>query len=333
MKRRLLLVLLSGLLPLLLCGCKRAGEPAVPDLILRYADNQPADYPTTAAAEYFARLVEERTGGRVRIRVFPDGLLGDEASAFEQIQFGGVDMGRISVGTLARFVPETEVLQLPCLFRDSEHMWRVLDGEIGERLLLDIQSAGAVGLSWFDAGARNFYTTRPVRTLEDLSGLRIRVQESALMSRMVRLWGATPMQLPYGAVYSALQTDQIDGAENNWPSYESSGHFEAAPYYLLDGHSRLPEAQVISSIALQKLTALDEGYLDLLRDCARECALYERELWKEREAESEKTARGYGCVVTELAPGDREKLLRAAQPLYDSIGGEAKALVERIRAS
>ncbi|MBQ9647504.1 MAG: TRAP transporter substrate-binding protein [Oscillospiraceae bacterium] len=331
--KRLHVVLLAALCVLLLAGCGAKDEEAVPDVIFRYADNQPEGYPTTVAAEYFAQLVEERTDGKVCIRVFSDGVLGDEVSVFEQMQFGGVDMGRISTGTLAQFVPEAEILQLPYLFQDSAHMWRVLDGEIGDELLGDIQSAGAVGLSWFDAGARNFYTTSPVHTLEDLSGMRIRVQESTFMSRMIRLWGATPMQIPYGGVYSALQTDQIDGAENNWPSYESSGHFEAAPYYLLDGHSRLPEVQVISSIALDKLAALDEGYVDILRQCAQECAVYERELWQARETESEELVRGYGCVVTRLSAAEREKFRQAIQPMYDSYSEETRALIERIRES
>lgn len=331
--RRAYGLLLAALLLALLAGCGAKDEKTVPDVIFRYADNQPEGYPTTMAAEYFARLVEERTNGKVCIRVFCDGVLGDEVSVFEQLQFGGVDMCRISTGTLAQFVPEADILQLPYLFRDSAHMWRVLDGEIGDELLGDIQSAGAVGLSWFDAGARNFYTTRPVNTLEDLAGMRIRVQESSLMSRMIRLWGATPMQIPYGGVYSALQTEQIDGAENNWPSYESSGHFEAAPYYLLDGHSRLPEVQVVSSIALDKLAALDEEYVGILRQCAQESAVYERELWQTREAESEALVRGYGCVVTELDAAEREKFRQAIQPMYDSYPAETRALIERIRAS
>lgn len=330
--RRLFSALLLSVLLLALCGCGRELSPA-PALLFRYADNQPQDYPTTKAAEYFAQLVEERSGGEIRIRVFADAALGDEIGVFKQMQFGGVDFARASVGTLAGFVPEMAILQLPYLFEDAEHMWRVLDGTIGSELLASIESADVIGLSWFDAGARNIYTRVPVSTLDDLEGLTIRVQESDLMSRMIRLWGASPVQMPYGEVYSALQTGRIDGAENNWPSYEATGHYEAAPYYLLDAHSRLPEAMLVSRVTLDKLRALDPDYGDLLLACAREAALYERELWLERERASEELVRAQGCVVTEPDAEELSRFRAAAQPMYEGFSEPMQQLIERIRAS
>lgn len=329
MKRRLMLFALSALCLLGLSGCA-AEEEIFPELILRYADNQPEDYPTTEAAKYFSELVEERTGGKIRIRVYPDGQLGDEISVYQQIQFGGVDFTRISAGTLAEFVPEAEQLQLPYLFTDAGHMWRVLDGEIGEELMDAIRSSGVAGLSWFDAGARNIYTRTPVHTLEDLAGMKIRVQESDSMSQAVRLWGADPIQLTYSNVYSALQTGKIDGAENNWPSYESTGHFEAAPYYLLSAHFRLPEVQIVSMVALDKIRAVDESFEEVIFQCAEEAAVYERELWQKRETESEALVRERGCVVTELGPGELEAFRLAVQPMYDSLSVEAQELILRI---
>ncbi|MBR1565611.1 MAG: TRAP transporter substrate-binding protein [Oscillospiraceae bacterium] len=328
--KRLPALLFAAVLACLLCGCAKTAESA-PTLLLRCADNQPKDYPTTRAAEHFASLVEERTGGRVVIRVFPDAVLGSEKSVFEQMQFGGIDFARVSVGTLAEQVPEAEMLQLPYLFRDADHMWRVLDGAIGDELLLGMRRADVIGLSWFDAGARNIYTREPVSSLQELKGLTIRVQESALMSEMIRLWGAVPVQMVYSEVYSALETGRIDGAENNWPSYETTGHFEAAPYYLLDGHARLPEVLLVSEVALEKITALDESYRDVIIQCAREAAVYERELWKEREAASEALVRENGCVVTELAEEELQKFRDAAAPLYASFPPETQALIERIQ--
>ncbi len=236
MKRTLCLAVL---LCLLLCGCGGTVQDAdLPLLILRYGDNQPEDYPTTRAAEYFARLLEERTKGKICVRLYCNGELGDETQVFEQVQIGGIDMARVSLGTLAEYHPEVEVLQLPFLYDDAEHMWRVLDGPIGEEFLTGTRQADIIGLSWFDAGARSFYTREPVGGLEDLQGLSIRVQESSQMSRMVELLGARPVQIPYNDVYSALQTAKIDGAENNWPSYAATGHDQAARYYLLDEHAR-----------------------------------------------------------------------------------------------
>ena len=330
--RRLLAALLCAATFLCLCACGHESDES-PALLLRYADNQPKDYPTTKAAEYFAQLVEERIGGQIRIRVYADAALGDEISVFRQLQFGGIDFARASVGTLAGFVPEMEILQLPYLFADAEHMWRVLDGEIGEELLGTIANAGVVGLSWFDAGARNIYTRVPVKSLDDLEGLTIRVQESDLMSRMIRLWGAAPVQMPYGEVYSALQTGRIDGAENNWPSYEATGHYEAAPYYLLDAHSRLPEAQLVSQITMDKIRALNPDYEGLLLTCAMEAALYERELWRERERASEALVRASGCIVTEPSADELARFREAVQPLYGGFSEPVQRLVERIQQS
>ena len=321
-------------LGLLLCGCGGgAQDESRPLLILRYADNQPEDYPTTKAAEYFAQLVEERTRGRIRIRLYCNGELGNENQVLEQVQFGGIDMARVSVGTFAEPYEEIEVLLLPFLYDDAEHMWRVLDGPMGDEFLIGARRADVVGLSWFDAGARSFYTREPIRTLDDLQGLTIRVQESAFMSRMVELLGAKPVQIPYNDVYSALQTAKIDGAENNWPSYAATGHYQAARYYLLDGHSRLPEMQIMSTVALDKIAEIDEDYVTIVRECARECALYERELWQEQEVESEALVREYGCTVTTLNGEQLEEFRRAVQPMYDEYPQEMQDLIQLIRDS
>lgn len=319
---------------LVLGGCSAStGQAQHPLLILRYADNQPEDYPTTQAAEYFAQLVEQRTQGKIAVRVYCNGVLGDENSVFEQVQFGGIDLTRLSMGTLAEYYPAAEVLQLPYLYDDAEHMWRVLDGPIGSDFLASTRAAGVVGLSWLDAGARSFYTREQVTCLEDLQGLTIRVQESSFMSRIVELLGAYPVQIPYGEVYSALQTAEIDGAENNWPSYESTGHFEAAPYMLRDEHSRLPKVQVMSTVALDKIDAIDPDYVTIIRQCARESALYERELWQQREQDSEALTVSLGCVVTELTDAERERFRQAVQPIYDGYSEEIQQLIEEIKNS
>lgn len=331
MKKIRLLILV---LVLLLMGCARQeASENIPELILRYADNQPEDYPTTKAAEYFARLVEERTHGKIVIRVYPNGELGDESRVLEQVQFGGIDMTRISMGTLSDYYPDIEVLSLPYLYDDADHMWRVLDGEIGRSFLASSRQAGVIGLSWYDAGARSFYTREQISSLEDLKGLKIRVQESDLMHRMVECLGAVPVEIQYGEVYSALQTGKIDGAENNWPSYESTGHFEAAPYFLLDEHSRLPEMQIISTVAWDKIAGIDEDYVTIVMECAKESALYERQLWKEREEESEERVRDLGGTVTELTDAELQKFREAVQPLYESYPENVQQLINKIRQS
>ena len=335
---RLLCILLCLPLCMLCCtllsGCAGPAEDeSVPLLILRYGDNQPEDYPTTRAAEYFARLVEERTEGKICIRLYCNGELGDEIQVFEQVQFGGIDMARVSLGTLAEYHPAVEVLQLPFLYDDAAHMWRVLDGPIGEEFLAGTREAGVIGLSWFDAGARSFYTRRQIGELADLRGMTIRVQESTLMSRMVELLGAKPVQIAYNDVYSALQTAKIEGAENNLPSYAATGHFQTAGYYLLDEHSRLPEMQIMSTVALEKIAEIDEGFVDVIQQCATECALYERELWMQEEEAAAQLVQEYGCVVTTLDAAQREEFRQAVQPIYEEYSEEQQALIRQIRES
>ena len=188
----------------------------VPEFVLTYAENQAEDYPTTQGAYKFAELVKERTDGRVEIIVNAQGTLGDERTVIEQMQFGGIDFARVSLSPLSEFVPELNVLQLPYLYTGADHMWKVLEGEIGDRFLNSFDYSGLVALSWYDAGARNFYnSSHSIERLEDMKGMVIRVQESELMSDSIRALGAVPKQMAYGEVYSGLQIGEIDGAENN----------------------------------------------------------------------------------------------------------------------
>ena len=306
-------------------------EP-LPELILRYAENQPEGYPTTEAAYAFADSVSERTNGRVKVRVYSNGALGSETSVVEQMEYGGIDFSRISVMSLGEFVPETYVLQLPYLYEDDEHMWDVLNGPIGQVFLDSIKKRiGVTGLAWFDAGVRHFYTNTPVETLEDLKGLRIRIGESSLMQSIISALGAEPVPLTYDDVYSALAKDEIDGAENNWPSYAYTGHYEVAKYMLLDGHTRIPELLLASQEAMDQLSALDESYPAIVLACAREAQELERDLWAKAEISSEQQMRAAGVTVTTLSAAQLVQFREAVQPVYDQFSGQ-KALIERIRA-
>lgn len=306
-------------------GSAKSGDK----IVLRYAENQVKDYPTTKAAQKFADLVKEKTNGRITVEVYDSGQLGDEKSVIEQIQFGGIDMARVSLSPLSEFAKQLNVLQLPYLYRDGDHMWKVLEGPIGTKLLGSLDSSGVVGLSWYDAGARNFYNSvREIKSLEDMKGLKIRVQESAMMMDMVKALGANPTPMAYGEVYSALQTNVIDGAENNWPSYESTSHYEVAKYFVIDEHNRVPEPQIISKKTMDKLSADDQK---IIRECAMESAKYERQLWAEREKASEEKVRAAGCTITTLTPDVRKAFEAAVQPLYDQYGAEYKDLIKEIK--
>ena len=298
-------------------------------IVLRYAENQVKDYPTTQAAQKFADLVKEKTNGRITVEVYDSGQLGDEKSVIEQIQFGGIDMSRVSLTPLSEFSRNLMALQLPYLYRDADHMWKVLDGDIGKDLLKSTEDSGIVGLSWYDAGARNFYDTQhEIKGLADMKGLKIRVQESSMMMDMVKALGANPTPMAYGEVYSALQTNVIDGAENNWPSYESTSHYEVAKYYVVDEHSRIPEMQIISKQTMDKLSPEDQK---IIRECAAESAKYERQLWAEREKSSEEKVKAGGATITRLSDEARAEFVKAVQPLYEQYGAEYKDLIQKIR--
>ncbi len=304
----------------------------LPELILRYAENQPEGYPTTEAAYAFADMVNERTDGRVQVRVYSNGALGSETSVIEQMEYGGIDFSRASVMSLGEFVPETYVLQLPYLYEDDDHMWAVLDGPIGQVFMDSIKRRiGLTGLAWFDAGVRHFYTNTPVQTLDDLSGLRIRIGESSMMQSIIGALGAEPVPLAYDDVYSALAKGEIDGAENNWPSYAFTGHYEVSKYMLLDGHTRIPELLLASEEAMEQLAALDESYPAIVRSCAQEAQALERELWAKEEVNSEQEMRAAGVTVTTLSAAQLVLFQAAVQPIYDQFSGQ-KALIERIRA-
>lgn len=299
-----------------------------PTYCLRYADNQPEDYPTVQAGKYFADLVEQETKGDVKIYIYPDEQLGDESSVIRQVQFGGIDMARVSAAQLIIYEPAMSVLTLPYLYRDAEHMWKVLDSEIGEEFLKSVGDSGITALSWFDAGERNFYTRKKVSSLEDFKDLKIRVQQAPFMEDLVMALGAVPESVPYSMVYARLSTGSVDGAENNWPSYRTSRHDQVAKYVLLDRHVRIPEMQIISRKTEE---TLPKEYRDIIKECAKKAGEYERQLWKEREEQDRKAAEEEGCVVTELSVGEREKFYNACEPVYEKYAGEYMDLVQQIQ--
>lgn len=304
------------------------GKEAAPELVLTYAENQAEDYPTTKGAYKFAELVKERTGGRIEILVYAGGELGDEQAVVEQLKYGGIDFVRASLSSLSEFVPKLNVLQMPYLYKNSEHMWKVLEGKIGDEFMEILDGSGLTGLSWYDAGARNFYwTQKPVQRLEDIKGMKIRVQESEMMAAMVETLGGTAVPMTYDKVYSALETGEIDGAENNWPSYESVRHYEVAPYYTVDEHTRVPEMQLMSQYTWEKLSPEDQ---EIILECARESALYERKLWTQRSEASQRRVRGAGCVVIELSDEEKGRFQAAMMPVYQRFCADYMDVIERI---
>ena len=307
-----------------------AALPATADtVVLRLGETHVADYPTTKGDYEFARLVEERTGGRIKIEVYHSSQLGQEKAVIEQVQFGAVDFTRVSISPLSAFAPAFDALQMPYLYRGEEHMWKVLDGPIGEEFLGSLEPANFIGLAWYDSGARNFYNSKKeIKSVADLKGMKIRVQESQLMMGLVSALGAVPTPMPFGEVYSALQTGVIDGAENNWPSYFSTSHYEVAKYFTLDGHTRVPEILIASKISMDKLSKEDQ---EIIKQAAKDSMPYQIKLWKEFEKVSEEKVRAAGSIITELTPEAVVEFQNAMQPMYDALSPELQEVVKKIR--
>lgn len=325
----ILVVLLSCVIAGVVVWRLQNPSTVVPEYVFNYAENQAADYPTTKGAYRFAELVEERTGGRIQILIQPEAELGAEKEVLKQMQYGGIDFARISLSQISELIPKMNVLQLPYLYESSKHMWKVLDGEIGDRFLAMADECGMVGLSWYDAGVRNFYTsTKKITCLEDLKGMRIRVQESGLMAEMIEAMGATAVQSAYSEVYSGLEQGNVDGAENNWPSYESMNHYEVAKYYTVDEHTRVPELQLMSEHTWNKLSKEDQ---EIIKSCAEESALYERRIWALQEKVSRRIALEHGAEEILLSDEEKACFKEAVSGIYEKYGSEYLDIIEEIK--
>ena len=298
-------------------------------IVLRLADNQPENYPTVIGDKKFAELVNEYSDGRITVEVYPAAQLGDEKSSIEQVQFGGIDFTRVSISPLAAFNPALNALQMPYEYASSEQMWRVLDGEIGQHFLDSMEDSGFVGLCFFDSGARSFYTTKkPIYTVADMKGLKIRVQESNLMMGLVSALGAIPTPMSYGDVYSALQTGVIDGAENNWPSYDSSSHYEVAKYYSIDTHTRVPEMLIASKATMDKLSDADVA---LIKKAAKDSEATQIQSWADYAAKSRAKVEAAGSMINEV--NDQAEFAAAMAPLYKSqLDAEGQEWIAKIQA-
>lgn len=323
-KARILIVVMLVIAALLPAQLFAQAKP----IVLRLAETHPQDYPTTKGDYEFARLVKERSGGRIQIEVYYGSQLGQEKAVIEQVQFGAIDMTRVSISPVASFVPKLNAFQMPYLYRDEAHMWKVLNGDIGKSLLASLEPFGFIGLGWFEGGSRNFYNSkRPVKTPADLKGLKIRVQESELMMGLVSAFGAVPTPMAYGEVYSALQTGVVDGAENNWASYFSTSHFEVAKYFTLDEHTRVPEIIIGSKISLGRLSKADQ---DLIKQAAADAVSFQRAEWAKYEQISIDKVKAGGSQISTVT--DKAPWVALMAPLYAKQSKEIQDFVKQIQA-
>jgi tripartite ATP-independent transporter DctP family solute receptor len=275
-------------------------------------------------------LIKERTAGRYSVEVYHSAQLGEEKDTIEQTQTGVIDLNRVSMGPFNGIVPETAVPSLPYMFRSVDQMRHVMDGPIGDEILKAFEAHDLVGLAFYDSGARSFYNTKKdITSIADLKGMKFRVIQSDVFVDMVNALGANATPMAYGEVYSALETGVIDGAENNWPSFESAKHYEVAKHYTTDQHQIVPEVLVMSKASWDKLTPEDQA---IVRQAAKDSVVKMRELWDAQEKKSRDLVEKAGVKVSEI---DKQPLIDAMKPVYDKYLStpELKDLAARIQAT
>jgi tripartite ATP-independent transporter DctP family solute receptor len=278
----------------------------------RSADTHNADdYPTVAAVKYMGELLEKKSGGKHKIKVFNKQALGSEKETIDQVKIGALDFTRVNVGPMNQICPLTQVPTMPFLFNSIAHMRHVLDGPVGDEILKSCEAFGFVGLAFYDSGARSIYAKKPIKTVADAKGLKIRVQQSDLWVALISAMGANATPMPYGEVLMGLKTGLIDAAENNIPSFDTAKHYESVKYYSKTEHSMAPEILVMSKVIYDKLPKAEQ---DMIRAAAKESVPFERQKWDEQEAKSLAVVKAAGAEIIEV---DKKSFQAVMGPVYD----------------
>ncbi|HEX5213203.1 MAG TPA: TRAP transporter substrate-binding protein [Pseudolabrys sp.] len=300
-------------------------------LVLKASDVHPEGYPTVAAVESLGKKLADATKGRITVAMYPAMQLGGEKEAIEQAQVGAIAFARVSVGALGPVVDDLNVFNLPYVFRNTEHAQKVMDGAIGKELLDKVTASGKglVGLCWMDAGARSFYDTKkPIKTMADLKGLKVRVMGNPMFVDMANSMGANGVAMGYDQVFTSLQTGVIDGAENNPPSFVFDNHYQVAKFYTIDEHLIVPEMLVMSKKIFDSMSKDDQA---LLLKFAREAQFEERKLWDIYEKQAMDKAKASGVQIVKMSDSDKKQMQAAVKPVWDKYGPKYAAMVKRIQ--
>ena len=333
MKKNMLSVCVFAVLCVLFVSCspKAAKKSnAQEKKVFRLANSHNAEHITSKACQMFADLVKEYSEGRLQIETHFAGELGGERSTIEQCQFGGLDFTRVSSGASAEFAPLMNALQMPYLYKDVDHLFKVLDGEIGAEVFKTFEANHLVGIAYIHPGSRNFFNAkREIKTPKDLAGLKIRVSESKLMLALMECLGSNGVGLPFTDTYSSIQTGVVDGAEHNMTSYMEMSFYEVAPYWTYDGHSYMPDMILASKATMDKLSADDQA---LIKKAAHEASLWHRKEWEASEEKNAQLAKEKGCRLTVLTPEQLKSFQDAVVPLYNEfLNDEQRAIIKRVQ--
>lgn len=297
-------------------------------VVLKLAHSMEQTHPVHLAMVDMAKRLADKSGGQMRIEIAPNGQLGGETECLELLQHDALDMTKVSTAPLEAFVATMAVYGVPYVFRNEQHYWDVLRGDIGRELMADCESVGLHALCYYDAGARSFYTIEtPILEPADLKGLKIRVQNSNMSIELVKALGGAPTPMPFGELYTGLQQGVVDGAENNPPSFYAKRHYEVCKHYSLNEHSRSPDILLISE---NQWDALTDQQRQWLAEAARESSDFERELWKTSTQEALAAVQEAGVQVHRP---DRAPFAERVQGMHEAYSGTPLGdLIDRIKA-
>jgi tripartite ATP-independent transporter DctP family solute receptor len=295
----------------------------------RSAEVHSKDFPTNQAVMHMSEELSKATGGKDSIKIFADSSLGSEKDTVEQVKIGALDMVRVNTSAFHGIVPDSMIPAFPFLFRDLDHFRKTMYGAQGDKILAAFDKAGFVGLALYESGARSMYAKKPIRTLADVKGMKIRVQPSDLWVSLIGAMGASPTPMPYAEVYTGLKTGLIDAAENNYPSFDESKHYEAAPVYSETMHAMPPEVLVFSKKVWDTLSKEQQA---AIRASAKASVPFYVKLWEQREKDAKAAVIKGGAKIIPASEIDRKSFVEAEKPVWDKFATtpELKALVSDI---
>jgi tripartite ATP-independent transporter DctP family solute receptor len=305
-----------------LCGAASARD-------FRSADVHAKDYPTNMAVKYMGEQLSKATGGKDNIKVFGDSALGSEKDTVEQVKIGALDMVRVSTAAFHGIVPESMIPSLPFIFRDIDHFRKTIYGPQGDKILAAFEKAGFVGLCMYESGARSMYAKKPIKSVADMKGLKVRVQQSDLWVSLIKAAGASPTPMPFAEVYTGLKTGLLDAAENNIPSYDEAKHYESAPVFSETMHVMSPEVLVFSKKVWDTLSPQEQA---AIRKAAKDSVPYYVKLWDAKEKEARAAVIKGGAKIIPAADIDHAGFVNAEKPVWDQFATtpELKQLVQEI---
>jgi TRAP-type C4-dicarboxylate transport system substrate-binding protein len=326
-------IILILLTLVIISGCKKENYGLEPkpkeQIILRLADVYNTDYPSTLGGKRFTQLLEKRTNGRIKVRLFDNGELGDELSAIEQVQFGGIDLARVNAVLLFEYLKKYQVILLPGLYRDSDHLRKVLNGKIGMKIGNELLKEKIVTLCWYDTGNSGFYNTRRELTaVSDFRGMKLGVSKAQLLRDRINSLGSIPIYFEPTEVFNQLQNRTIDGAQNNLILYWLLNHYKIAKFYTSDAQTYLPDVLIGSRVAMLQLTKEDQ---QIIATAARDSVRFQRKAWGKATCLALAQLKRAGVKITSFEPKEQQKMVQMADSAYGNLSKEDQNLLQQIK--